>query len=123
MDRIDVLALGCALIIAVLAPIRAASQSIPLRNFDSRPDEVAARRAELASQQKLRAEASQRRSEAYRQARDLYKNCARELRPFCMLSAQTTIREADFRYREAEARDFPSITVLEKALAAQPSAR
>src|SRR4051812_37972303 len=59
-------------------------------------------RRELDTALAARKQAMDEKSRAYLEAHRLYKNCERELRPFCLLSAQMMMRNADARYKSRE---------------------
>ena len=74
-------------------------------------------RAELALQRATRDEASQDKARAYREAHLLFKDCPKDLRAICMISAQQKMRDADAAYRRTEADAFATISLLEKIVA------
>ena len=78
-----------------------------------RSGEMERLRSELRDAQNARSEAGRNKARAYREAHELYKNCSRELRAFCLLSAQKLMRDADFEYEFRE----NHVTILEKAIA------
>jgi hypothetical protein len=75
-------------------------------------------RAELARAQAAKKTASEEKGKAYLDAHRLYKNCERDLRPFCMMSSQMIMRNADARYRNRERQEFSNLAALEAAIAA-----
>ncbi len=80
-------------------------------------------RAELTRQGSAKRAAGEAKTQAYRDANTLFKNCARELRAFCLLSAQTMMRTADISYREREAVEFPRLPAVARAVADLEAAR
>ena len=75
-------------------------------------------RSELAGARLAKEQAAANKTRAYRDAHILYKNCAKELRVFCLLSAQKIMRDADLSYKDREGREFPDIAALERAVSA-----
>lgn len=73
-------------------------------------------RSELASARVAKEQAAADKVRAYRDAHILYKNCAKELRVFCLLSAQKIMRDADLSYKDREGREFPDIAALERVV-------
>lgn len=74
-------------------------------------------RAELEKARAAKKLAGEEKGEAYLKAHHLYKNCERELRPFCMMSSQMIMRNADARYKNRERQEFSNIAALEAAIA------
>ena len=95
-----------ALCLLWVAAVAGAQQALPPRALD------------LDKAKAARKQAGDDKARAYREAHQLYKNCAREFRPFCLLSSQTMMRNADARYRYREKQEFPNIAALEAAIAA-----
>jgi hypothetical protein len=77
------------------------------------PVQVELDRAKAAKKQ-----AGEEKARTYLDAHLLYKNCAKELRPFCMMSAQMMMRNADARYKNREKQEFANIVALEAAISA-----
>ena len=73
-------------------------------------------RSELARARVAKEQAVTNKAGAYRDAHILYNNCVKELKVFCLLSAQKIMRDADLVYRDREGREFPDIAALERAV-------
>jgi hypothetical protein len=103
-----------ALILAQPAALlaRAATAGPPIETGD-----IEHLRSALTNAQRLRGEAAADKTRAYRQAHVLYRDCAKELRVFCLLSAQKIMRDADFAYADRERREFGGIAMLIQAIA------
>lgn len=75
-------------------------------------------RGALEKARAAKKQAGEEKAHAYLKAHQLYKNCQRELRPFCLRSSQMMMRNADARYKYRESREFSNIAALEAAIAA-----
>lgn len=106
--------LGALSIVILMLAQTATAANLPPAGI---PD-VGQLRSELGRARLARMQAEAKRSRAYREAHILYKNCAKELRVFCLLSAQTIMRDADFHYKDREGREFHNIPLLERIIAA-----
>jgi hypothetical protein len=73
---------------------------------------------ELDKAKAAKKQAGEEKARTYLDAHLLYKNCAKELRPFCMMSAQMMMRNADARYKNREKQEFANIVALEAAISA-----
>lgn len=79
-------------------------------------------RFELGQARAAKKQATDDKARAYLTAHQLFKKCDRELRPFCMMSAQMMIRNADARFKNRERHEFPDIRSLEAAVAGRNGA-
>ena len=112
------IAAAACLIFLGLPPAIASDTRISAVRPDIASLESEQARVELEKARAAKKFASEEKGKAYLEAHHLYKNCARELRPFCMMSSKMIMRNADARYRNRERQEFSNIAALEAAMAA-----